>query len=123
MILEAAILSVKPGQAPAFEAAMAAPRPLRDYDIASRALSATELNQRARGHGGIENPLHGVLDMVMNEDQARARKDNAPENPALLRWLARNIIKRNADKGSNRLKLKRAGWEDRCLAKLISEIA
>ncbi len=59
----------------------------------------------------------------MNEDQARARKDKAPENLALLRRLARNIIKRNADKGSNRLEFKRAGWEDRFLAKLISEIA
>ncbi len=93
------------------------------YYIASRPLTAAELNRLARGHWGIENQLHWVLDVVMNEDQARARKDNAPENLALLRRLALNIIKRNTDKGSNRLKFKRAGWDNRFLAKIISEIA
>lgn len=71
----------------------------------------------ARGHWGIENSLHRVLDVVMNEDQSRARKDNAPENPAL------NIIERNKDKGSNRIKFKRAGWDNRFLGKPIAEIA
>ena len=93
------------------------------YYIASRPLSAVELNQLARGHWGIENQLHWVLDVVMSEDQARARKDNAPENIALLRRLTLNIIKRNKDKGSNRLKFKRAGWDNKFLHKLISEIA
>ncbi len=59
----------------------------------------------------------------MNEDQARARKDNAPEKLTLLRRLALDIIKHNTDKGSNRLKLRRAGWDDRFPTKLISEIA
>lgn len=93
------------------------------YYIASRPISAAELNRLARGHWGIENRLHWVLDVVMNEDQARARKDSAPENLALLRRLALNIIKRNQDKGSNRIKFKRAGWDNQFLFKLISEIA
>lgn len=93
------------------------------YFVASWPLSAAQLNRLARGHWGIENQLHWVLDVVMNEDQARARKDHAPENLALLRRLALNIIKRNKDKGSNRLKFNRAGWNDRFLRKLISEIA
>jgi predicted transposase YbfD/YdcC len=93
------------------------------YYLASRPLAAAELNRLARGHWGIENRLHWVLDVIMNEDQARARKDHAPENLALLRRLALNIIKRNADKGSNRLKFKRAGWDNRFLKKLIAEIS
>lgn len=93
------------------------------YFVASWRLNAAELNRLARGHWGIENQLHWVLDVVMNEDQARARKDNAPENLALLRRLALNIIKRNTDKGSNRLKFNRAGWNNTFLRKLISEIA
>lgn len=93
------------------------------YYIASRPVSAAELNRLARGHWGIENRLHWVLDVVMNEDQARARKDNAPENLALLRRLALNVIKRNKDRGSNRIKFKRAGWDNKFLFKLISEIA
>ena len=93
------------------------------YFVASRPLAAAQLNHLARGHWGIENRLHWVLDVVMNEDQSRARKDHAPENLALLRRLALNIIKHNKDKGSNRLKFKRAGWDNRFLRKLISEIA
>lgn len=93
------------------------------YFLASKPFSAAELNRLARGHWGIENSLHWVLDVVMNEDQARARKDHAPENLALLRRMALNVIKRNKDKGSNRLKFKRAGWDNRFLKKLIAEIA
>jgi predicted transposase YbfD/YdcC len=92
------------------------------YFLASKPFSAAELNRLARGHWGIENALHWVLDVVMNEDQARARKDHAPENLALLRRFALNIIKQNRDKGSNRLKFKRAGWDNRFLRKLFAEI-
>lgn len=92
------------------------------YYIASRPLAAAALNGLVRGHWGIENSLHWVLDVVMNEDHARARKDHAPENLALLRRLALNIIKRNTAKGSNRLKFKRAGWDNRFLRTLIAEI-
>jgi predicted transposase YbfD/YdcC len=93
------------------------------YYLASRPFSAADLNRLVRGHWGIENQLHWVLDVVMNEDQARARKDNAPENLALLRRLALNIIKRNKAKGSNRLKFKRAGWDNKFFKTLVSEIA
>jgi hypothetical protein len=61
-----------------------------------------------------------VLDVVMREDQARARQDHAPVKLAILRRLALNRIERNQDKGSNRLKFKPAGWDDRFLRKLIA---
>lgn len=93
------------------------------YYIASRRLEAAELNRLARGHWGIENQLHWVLDVAMAEDLSRNRKDHGPENLALLRRFALNIIKANKDKGSNRLKLKRAGWSDPFLLRLITEIA
>ena len=92
------------------------------YFIASRPLSAAELNRLARTHWSIENALHWVLDVVMNEDQARARKEHAPENLALLRRMALSVVKRNKHKGSNRLKFKRAKWDNRFLKKLFAEI-
>ena len=55
-----------------------------------------------RGHWEIENNMHLSLDVVMNDDDHRARKDHAPENFAILRRIALNIIKGNPDKGSNR---------------------
>lgn len=93
------------------------------FYIASRPFSASALARLVRGHWDIENRLHWVLDVVMGEDACRARKDHAPENLALLRRMALNIIKRNPDKGSNRGKFKRAGWNDQFLLKLISQIA
>jgi predicted transposase YbfD/YdcC len=46
-----------------------------------------------RSHWSIENQLHWVLDMVMDEDQVRNRKHHGPENIALLRKLALNLAK------------------------------
>jgi predicted transposase YbfD/YdcC len=72
-----------------------------------------------RAHWHIENRLHWVLDVVMDEDQARARKDHAPENLARLRRFALNVLRANLDKGSVRGKIKRAGWDDAFLLKLL----
>ena len=51
----------------------------------------------------------------MNDDQHHARKDNASINSAALRRIALNIVKANTDKGSNRVKFKRTGWNDNFL--------
>ena len=72
-----------------------------------------------RGHWEIENSLHWSLDVVMNDDQHRARKDHAPANFAALRRIALNIIKANPAKGSNRGKFKKAGWNNDFLKTLI----
>ncbi len=58
--------------------------------------------------------------MTMNEDQARNRKDNGPENIALLRRLALNLAKLEGSKGSMKGKLKRAGWNDALLTSLLA---
>jgi predicted transposase YbfD/YdcC len=90
------------------------------YYLLSRVMPAQEFLDTVRAHWAIENSLHWVLDVVMREDHARTRKDHAPTNLAILRRLALNTIKANQDKGSNRLKFKRAGWDDRFLRKLIA---
>jgi predicted transposase YbfD/YdcC len=91
------------------------------YYLLSRVMSAQEFLDAVRAHWSIENSLHWVLDVVLREDHARARKDHAPTNLAILRRMALNMIQRNQDKGSNRLKFKRAGWDDRFLRKLIAQ--
>ena len=74
-----------------------------------------------RAHWDIENGLHWVLDVVMNEDQARNRKDHGPENLALLRRFALNLARLEPSKGSLRGKLKRAGWDDTFLTRLLAQ--
>ena len=69
----------------------------------------------------MENSLHWVLDVTMGEDGLRNRKDNGPETLALMRKLALNLA-RLTDGGrvtSVRGKLKRAGWDDGFLLKLV----
>ena len=73
-----------------------------------------------RTHWQIENCLHWVLDVVMDEDQSRSRKDNAPENLARLRRFALNLLRANKDKGSTRGKIKRAAWDDTFLLKILT---
>ncbi len=73
-----------------------------------------------RGHWQIENTLHWSPDVVMNDDHHRARKDHASANFAALRRITLNIIKANADKGSNRSKFKRVGWSNEFLQKIIT---
>jgi predicted transposase YbfD/YdcC len=88
--------------------------------LLSAALSPERFNEVVRSHWGVENRLHWRLDVVMNEDQDRTRLGNAPQNLAVLRHMALNVMQKDATKGSLRGKFKRAGWDDAYLTKLVA---
>jgi predicted transposase YbfD/YdcC len=90
--------------------------------LLSTHLSAENMIEVARTHWTIENQLHWVLDVAFCEDAARSRKDNAPQNLALLRKLALNLLRQHPDKGSIKGKIKRAGWDDSFLLSLLSHM-
>jgi predicted transposase YbfD/YdcC len=91
------------------------------YYLLSTPLTAKRFGEVARGHWGVENGLHWVLDVTMNEDQARTRKDHAPQNIALLRRLALNLAKLEGSKGSLKGKRMRAAWDDGFLTRLLAQ--
>ena len=62
------------------------------YYISSLTLDAKKFGESVRSHWGIENSLHWVLDVALNEDDCRIRKDNAPQNFAILRHIAVNLL-------------------------------
>jgi predicted transposase YbfD/YdcC len=93
------------------------------YYLLSTPLSAERFAQVTRAHWGVENGLHWVLDVTMNEDQARHCKDHGPQNIALLRRLALNLAKLEGSKGSMKGKLKRAGWDDAFLTILLAQFS
>jgi predicted transposase YbfD/YdcC len=91
----------------------------KHYYISSRKLSAKKFLPVVRGHWGIENSLHWVLDVVFDEDRSRVRKDHGPENFALLRRMALSMIKAEESKGSIRGKRQVAGWNNDFLEKIL----
>jgi len=94
---------------------------VRHY-LLSKYISAKRLLQVTRSHWGIENRLHWVLDVHFAEDRNRSRCGNAPENLAILRRLALNILRTHPHQASLRRKIKRAGWDNAFLMEALSHM-
>lgn len=90
------------------------------YYITSHEANAQKIAAIARAHWGIENSLHWVLDVTMNEDMSRARKDNSPENLAVLRRIAISMVNQVKGKKSVRRSLLAAGWDTSFLEKILT---
>jgi len=89
------------------------------YYLLSQPLSAERCNAVVRSHWGVENRLHWCLDVVMDEDRARNRKDNGPQNLAVLRHMALNVMRKDSRKESLRAKFHMAAWSEEYLANLL----
>lgn len=63
------------------------------YFISSLPPDAQEIGRAVREHWRIENTLHWSLDVVFKEDSIRIRKDNSPENLAIIRRIAFSLAK------------------------------
>jgi predicted transposase YbfD/YdcC len=73
-----------------------------------------------RGHWGIENSLHWVLDVCFREDDSRLRKDHGPENLGLVRRLAASLLHNETSaKGGVACKRKQAGWNNDYLLEVL----
>jgi predicted transposase YbfD/YdcC len=80
------------------------------YMISDRRFTPQKALELFRGHWAIENKLHWKLDVIFEEDSARSRKDYAPENLAIIRRIAHNILSAHPSDKSIRRKMKRASW-------------
>ena len=90
------------------------------YYISSMQGDAKKCQRVARRHWGIENRLHYVLDVSMDEDESRIRRDHGAENFAVLRHIALNLLRQeNTVQAGIKARRKLAGWDHRYLAKIL----
>jgi predicted transposase YbfD/YdcC len=90
------------------------------YYIASIPNDVRLFAHAVRAHWGIENCVHWVLDVAFREDESRVRLGHGPENFAVLRHIALNLLRHdsNTKLGIHNKRLK-AGWDDAYLANLV----
>ena len=74
-----------------------------------------------RTHWSIENSLHWVMDVSFHEDACRIRRDFAPQNMALLRHLALNLLSKGSSKRGIAARRKKAAWDQTYLIKLLTQ--
>jgi predicted transposase YbfD/YdcC len=93
----------------------------RYYISSLEGRDAQAMGASIRGHWGIENRLHWLLDMTFQEDQSRIRKGHGAENYSRLRRIALNLLRREQTvKASIRGKRKLGGWDHDFLLHLIT---
>lgn len=92
------------------------------YYLVSFDQSVERFAAAVRGHWGIENSLHWVLDVTFGEDDCRIRAGHGAQNFALLRHIALNLLKQDVSTGSLAKKRYQATLSDRFRAKLLSQL-
>lgn len=93
------------------------------YYLCSLAMCALMFARAVRAHWGVENRLHWVLDVIFRDDLARFRTGDGPQNMAIVRHTALNLLSRAKPTTSLKNRRKRAGWNVDYLEALIRHTA
>jgi predicted transposase YbfD/YdcC len=90
------------------------------YYISSLAMDVKRFARAVRGHWGIENTCHWVLDMTYREDESRIREKVLRENFAWLNRFTLSLLKQHPDRASLVMKRRSCGWNEKFLLEVIA---
>jgi predicted transposase YbfD/YdcC len=90
------------------------------YYISSLEVDVKQFARAVRGHWGVENGCHWVLDMTFREDESRLRERNLRENFAWLNRFTLSLLKQHPDRQSLVMKRRSCGWSDTFLMEVIT---
>ncbi len=93
----------------------------RHLYISSLPADAVFLARATRAHWGIENRRHWILDVVFHDDLCRLRNGFGPQNFAVIKHTALNLLKQAKAKHKHSLKVTRkmAAWSNDFLENVI----
>jgi predicted transposase YbfD/YdcC len=91
----------------------------RRYYLGSARLDAETFARAVRAHWGIENRLHWTLDVVFRDDLARLHTGHGPENMAVVKHMALNLLSQAKPTTSLKNRRKLAGRSTDYLNQLL----
>jgi predicted transposase YbfD/YdcC len=90
------------------------------YYISSLGMDVKRLARAVRGHWGIENSCHWVLDVTFREDESRIREEALRENFAWLNRFTLSLLKQHPDRASIAMKRRSCGWNEDYLLQVLT---
>ena len=90
------------------------------YYISSLAMGVKNLARAVRGHWGIENSCHWVLDVTYHEDESRIREQSLRQNMAWLNRFTLSLLKQHRDRKSIAMRRRCCGWNENYLLQVLA---
>jgi len=90
------------------------------YYISSLAMGVKRFARAVRGHWGIENTCHWVLDVTYREDESRIRDKALRENFAWLNRFTLSLLKQHPDRDSLAMRRRSCGWNENFLLEVLT---
>ena len=90
------------------------------YYISSLAMGVKQLARAVRGHWGIDNSCHWVLDVTYRDDESRIREESLRENIAWLNRFTLSLLKQHRDRKSIAMRRRSCGWNENYLLQVLT---
>jgi predicted transposase YbfD/YdcC len=90
------------------------------YYLSSLPLGVKRFARAVRGHWGIENSCHWILDITYRSDDSRIRDEHLRENFAWLNRFTLSLLKQHPGKESIAMKRRSCGWSDEFLTEILT---